>query len=138
MAHGVNNVFTVLRFKVHSLKLKTNEQRDFPGGSVVKNPPSSAGEAGSIRGRVTKILHAAGQLSPRATTIELASLNERARMPQTTEPTRSGACVPQLERENPHATTREKPSATTKSLRTARKDPACLNKRCSQKKKENK
>ena len=27
----------------------------------------------------------------------------------TTEPTRSGAHAPQLERENPHATTREKP-----------------------------
>ena len=30
-------------------------------------------------------------------------------MPQTTETMHSGACAPQLERENPHATTREKP-----------------------------
>ena len=52
--------------------------RDFPGGPVVKNPPSNAGDLGSIPGRGTKILHAVGQLSPRTTTIELACLNGRA------------------------------------------------------------
>ena len=83
--------------------------RDFPGGPVVKNPPSNAGDAGLIPGRGTKIPHAAGQLSPRATTTELVRLNERARVLQTTDPMHSGAHVPQLERENPHATTREKP-----------------------------
>ena len=76
---------------------------------MVKNLPSSAGDASSISGRGTKIPHAVGQISPRATTTELAHLNERACMPQTTEPMCSGACTPQLERENPHATTREKP-----------------------------
>ena len=59
---------------------------DFPGGSMVKNPHSTAGDVGSISGRGTKIPHAAGQLSPRATTTELARLNERA-------------CASQLERE---------------------------------------
>ena len=39
--------------------------RDFPGGPVVKNPPSNAGDSGSIPGRGTKIP------SPRATTTEL-------------------------------------------------------------------
>ena len=68
--------------------------RDFPGGPVVKNPPSKAGDAGSIPGRGTKIPRAVGQLSPHAA---------------TTEPARSGARVPQLERS---------PGATTK-------DPAC-------------
>ena len=48
---------------------------DFPGGAVVKNPPSNAGDTGSIPGRGTKIPHAAVQLSPCAA---------------TTEPTRSG------------------------------------------------
>ena len=43
---------------------------DFPGGPVVKNPPSNAGDVGSIPGWGTKIPHAAGQLSPRATTGE--------------------------------------------------------------------
>ena len=62
---------------------------------MVKNPPSSAGDAGSIPGPGTKIPHAAGQLGPRAT---------------TTEPTRPGACAQQLERENPRVTTREKPA----------------------------
>ena len=49
--------------------------QDFPGGPVVKNPPSNAVEMGSILGRGTKIPHAVGQLSPRATTTEHVSLN---------------------------------------------------------------
>ena len=81
---------------------------DFPGGPVVKNPPSNAGDAGSIPGRGTKIPHDTGQLSPRTTTTELARLNERAHVPQTTEPTHPGAGPPQLEREHPHAATKEK------------------------------
>ena len=44
--------------------------RDFPGGPVVKNLPSNAGDTSSIPGRGSKIPHAAEQLSPRATTIE--------------------------------------------------------------------
>ena len=48
---------------------------DFPGGPVVKNPPSNAGDVGSIPGQGTKISHATGQLSPHATTTELAHLN---------------------------------------------------------------
>ena len=60
-----------------------NNFEDFLGGPVVKNLPSNAGDAGSIPGWGTKIPHAAGQLSPRAT---------------TTEPVRSGARVPQLGR----------------------------------------
>ena len=73
---------------------------------MVKNPHSNAGDVGLIPGLGTTIPHAAGQLSPRATTIECASLNKRAHVLQTTEPTHSGARVPQLERENPHTTTR--------------------------------
>ena len=42
---------------------------------MVKNSPSSAGDAGSIPGRGTKIPHATGQLSPCATTTELVHLN---------------------------------------------------------------
>ena len=42
---------------------------------MVKNPPSNAGDTGSIPGQGTKIPHAAGQLSPRAITTELAHLN---------------------------------------------------------------
>ena len=64
---------------------------------MVENPPSNAGDAGLIPGQGTKIPHAAGQLSPRATTIELTHLNERAHMPQTTEPLHSGARAPQLQ-----------------------------------------
>ena len=57
---------------------------DFPGGPVLKNPPSNAGDAGWIPGWGTKIPRASGQPSPRATTTELTRLKERARVPQTT------------------------------------------------------
>ena len=45
---------------------------DFPGGPVVKNLPSNAGDAGLIPGWGSKIPRAAGQLSPHATTRENA------------------------------------------------------------------
>ena len=83
---------------------------DFPRGLIVKNPPSNAGDVSSIPGRGTKIPHVTGQLSPHATTRELAHLNWRGRVLQTTEPTCPGVHVPQLERENPHTTPREKPT----------------------------
>ena len=54
---------------------KTTILGDFPGGPVVKNPPSNAGDVGLIPGRGTKIPHAAGQLSLHATTTELVRLN---------------------------------------------------------------
>ena len=76
---------------------------------MVKNPPSNTGDVCLIPGWGTKIPDATGQLTPCATTTELTCLNGRACVPQTTEPMRSGACTPHLERENPHATTREKP-----------------------------
>ena len=60
------------KIKDHYVKVN---YRDFSGGPVVKNPPSNAGDAGSIPGRGTKIPHAVGQLSLRATTTELACLN---------------------------------------------------------------
>ena len=49
-----------------------NTQKTHP---VVKNPPSNAGDAGSIPGQGTKIPHAAGQLSPHAATTEPACHN---------------------------------------------------------------
>ena len=57
-----------------SSSMKTG-RGDFPGGPVVKNLPYNAGDLGSIPGQGTKIPHATGQLSPRATTTELAHLN---------------------------------------------------------------
>ena len=44
--------------------------RDFPGGPVVENLPSNAGDVGSIPGQGTKIPYASGQLNPSATTRE--------------------------------------------------------------------
>ena len=57
--------------------------RDFPGGLVVRNPPSNAGDMGSVPGWGAGIPHAKGQLSPH---------------PTTSEPAISGAHGPQLER----------------------------------------
>ena len=95
---------------------------------MVKNPPFNAGDTGLIPGRGTKIPHAAEQISPRATTTELVHLNERAHVPQPTEPMHPGACVPQLERENPLSQLERGLCTTMKSPRAATKDSACLNK----------
>ena len=104
-------------YKISPLKIQIcfkDKCRDFPGGPVVKNPLSNAGDVGSIPGQRTKIPHATEQLSPHTTTIELAHLNKRAHVPQITEPTCSGAHTPQLEGENPHTTTREEPEHCNK------------------------
>ena len=77
--------------------IKSKPRRDFPSGPV-ENPPSNAGDTGSIPGQGTKIPHAAGQLSPRVA---------------TTEPMCSGACTPQLERSPCTAT--KSPCAATKT-----------------------
>ena len=77
---------------------------------MVKNLPSNAGDVGLIPGRGTKIPHATGELSLCTTTTELARLSKTACVLQTAEPESSGACAAQLERENPHATSREKPA----------------------------
>ena len=47
-----------------------NYIRDFLGGPVVKNLPSSVGDVGSIPGQGTQIAHATGKLSQCATTTE--------------------------------------------------------------------
>ena len=74
---------------------------DFPGGPVVNNPPSNAGDVGSLPGWGTKIPHATGRLNPYAPTTELMHLNKReVRLPQTTEPMCSGTREQQLQ--SPH------------------------------------
>ena len=64
---------------------------------MVKNPPSNAGDAGSIPGQGTKIPPAAWRLSPCATITEPRTL-EPAPQPEslraaTTEPVHSKACT---------------------------------------------
>ena len=56
--------------------------RDFPGCPVVKNPPSDAGDMGSIPARGTKIPCATWQLSVCATTREPACHNENPAQPK--------------------------------------------------------
>ena len=104
-------------------KPKVNKKRDFPGGPVVKNPPSNAGDAGLIPGQGTKIPHAMGQLSLCATLLSLCASTREPVCHKTTEPTHSGTHAQQLQRpcaleathhtyrrENPHATTTEQPT----------------------------
>ena len=50
---------------------------DFPGGPVVKNPPSNARDMGLIPGQGTKIPYASEQLSPHTTTRESTCSNYR-------------------------------------------------------------
>ena len=58
-----------------------NIQRDFPGSPVVKNPPSRAGDKGSIPGweTINEILHVAGQVSPCATAAEPGPQRDKSR-----------------------------------------------------------
>ena len=66
-----------------------NDNRDLPGGPVVKNLPSNAGDMGSIPGRGIKIPHAVGQLSLCTTTRERKSRTlqlERSRHTATKDP----------------------------------------------------
>ena len=92
----------------------TKHSWDFPGGPVVKNPPSNAGNARSIPGWGTKIPHAAGQLSPSVSTREAACLELQG--PRALEPKhrnqREKTRTPQLERS---------PCTTTNSSRNATK-----------------
>ena len=59
---------TLINLTVDNLIL--NCSQDFPNGPMVKNPPSSVGNVGSIPGLGTKIPYASGQLSPREATTE--------------------------------------------------------------------
>ena len=60
------------------------QARDFPGGPVVKNLPSSAGDTGLALGQGTKITLAMEQVSPFTATIK--PLCSRAHTPQLEKP----------------------------------------------------
>ena len=88
--------------------------KDFPGGPVVKNPPSNAGDAGSIPSQGTKIPRAGWQLSPRTTTSELTCC--KLQSPRTT--TRE---KPTQHHEEPGCNNKKMPLASTKILHAATK-----------------
>ena len=62
--------------------------RDTPGGPVVENLPSNAGDSGSVLGWGTKIPHASEQRSPHASTTDpqattrVHAPQQKIRMPQ--------------------------------------------------------
>ena len=56
--------------------LKTlSASQDFPGGLVVKNPPSDAGHMGSIPGWGTQILQVAMKILPSTTKTQYSQIN---------------------------------------------------------------
>ena len=74
----------------------------------MKSLPYNAGDAVLIPGQGSKIPHAVGQLSPHATTTELAHFNYSLRAASYRAHAPWSLCAT-LERENLHVTTREKP-----------------------------
>ena len=60
--------------KLVNLHIEKGGTGGFPGGSVVKNPPSNAGDMGSNPGRGIRIPHATRQVSPWTTTTEAQEL----------------------------------------------------------------
>ena len=59
-------------------KVHLKKTSDFPGGPVIKNLPSNAGDVGLIPGFGTKIPHAAKQLSPCTANTEPKHHDERS------------------------------------------------------------
>ena len=76
--------------------------RDFPGGTVVKNPPANAGDTGSIPGPGRSYMPRSNKARAR----QLLSLCSRAHEPQLLSPraTTTEACIPRA-----HATRQVKP-----------------------------
>ena len=60
---------------------------------MVKNPPTNAGDTGSIPGQGTKIPHAPEQLGPRTSTAELAPMPVSCKILHETQ---QRSCMPQL------------------------------------------
>ena len=99
MSQCLSNLQQAIEPKTGGIKRKV---RDFPGGTVVKNPPANAGDTGSIPGlgrfhmpqsnsaRVPQLLNLCSRalepqlLSPRATTTEAHA--HRAHAPQQEKP----------------------------------------------------
>ena len=73
-----------------TFKMGKKKKNDFPGGPLVKNPPSNTGDTDLIPGQGTKIPHARGSTKPtyhnsRACTMQLEKLihyNEDPELPK--------------------------------------------------------
>ena len=62
MLYDTNCYLTPLNWQIN-FRPQESQAWDFPGGPVIKNPPSNAGDMGSIPVWGTKIIHAVGQIS---------------------------------------------------------------------------
>ena len=65
--------FLKSRYILHTINMPIC--REFPGGAVVKNPSSNAGDEGSVPGQGTTTPHVRVNEAHMATTTELASHN---------------------------------------------------------------
>ena len=105
VGHNEKFCYTFLKFNI-----KIISAWYLPGGPVTENLPSSAGDTSLITDQGNKIQQVVEQLSPWATTTELAH---------------SRACTPQLG--TLHATSREPRCCKYWSLHTATTEPSCHN-----------
>ena len=62
--HSTTREFPIEKMILKFRKTQYRKSRDFPGGSLVKNLPCNAEDAGLIPGQGTKIPHVTEQLSP--------------------------------------------------------------------------
>jgi len=86
---------------------------DLPGGPVVTNMSSSAGDMGLIPGSRTKIPHVLGQLSPHAVTTETYALWSPSSA--TREATTMKSPCTTAREKPPHNAVRESPCTTMKT-----------------------
>ena len=102
------------RFKMQKKKKKKKKWRDLPGGTVVKNPPANAGDAGSSPGLGRSHMPRSNE----ARAPQLLSLSSRAREPQLLSPhaTATEARVPRAHvPQQREATTMRSPHTATKT-----------------------
>ena len=85
---GLQSIESDMTQRLNNNKHKNNIPGDFPGGPVVKNLLSNAGDMGLIPGWGTKISHITEQLSLHTTTRE--SLNHKEKVSHHT--TKIPAC----------------------------------------------
>ena len=97
-------------------KFKDTLLLDFPGGAVVKNPPASAGDTGSIPGPGRSHM----PQSNYAHEPQLLSLRSRAHMPQLLSP-----CATTTEAHTPRAMLCKRSHNNERCLRTATKSSPC-------------
>ena len=90
--HG--RYLSLTRGQSRALNQWISVDRDFPGGPMVKNPPGNGGDAGSIPGQRTKVLHAHRVTKPHASIAEPRSCGAYALWEKIPRATTKTQCSP--------------------------------------------